>query len=38
MGGITQNISSEIDVDGIIDYMVEGVNEAMQICTEGVSL
>lgn len=38
MGGITQNISSEVDVDGIIDYMVEGVNEAMAICTEGVSL
>lgn len=38
MGGITQNISSETDVDGIIDYMVEGVHEAMAICTEGVSL
>ena len=36
MGGITQNISSETDVDGIIDYMVEGVNEAMAISARGV--
>lgn len=38
MGGITQNISSETDVDGIIDYLANGVSEAMQNCTEGVSL
>lgn len=36
MGGITQNISSETDVDGIIDYLANGVYEAMESCAEGV--
>lgn len=36
MGGITQNISSETDVDGIIDYLANGVNEAMEKAAEGV--
>ncbi len=36
MGGITQNISKDADVDGIIDYMITGVNEAMDKSARGV--
>lgn len=36
MGGITQNISSDMDLDGIIDYLSNGVNEAMEKAAEGV--
>lgn len=36
MGGITQNISKDTDVDGIISYMVEGVHEAIEKAAEGV--
>lgn len=36
MGGITQNISKDTDVDGIISYMVEGVNEAIEKTAAGV--
>lgn len=30
------NVSSETDLDGIVDYLVSGVNEAMTIAAEGV--
>lgn len=36
MGGITQNISSETDVDGMVDYLATGIYEAMESCAEGV--
>ena len=36
MGGITNNVNSEIDLDGIVDYMVSGVNEAVEKIAEGV--
>ena len=36
MGGINNNISQNTDVDGIIDYMVTGVREAMGRVAEGV--
>lgn len=36
MGGITNNISSDMDLDGVVDYLANGVNEAMQKAAEGV--
>lgn len=36
MGGITQNISSDMDLDGMVDYLATGVYEAMESCAEGV--
>ena len=36
MGGVTNNVSSETDLDGIINYLADGVNEAMQVAAEGV--
>ena len=36
MGGITNHISNETDVDGIISYLVEGVENAMEQTAEGV--
>lgn len=35
MGGITQHISKDTDVDGIVDYMVSSVNEAIDIMARG---
>lgn len=36
MGGITNNVSSNVDVDGIIDYMASGVHSAMEASANGV--
>ncbi len=36
MGGITNNVSSDTDLDGIVDYLVVGVSEAMEKAAEGV--
>lgn len=36
MGGITNNVSSDADLDGIVDYLAAGVNEAMEKAAEGV--
>ena len=36
MGGISQNISKDTDADSVIDYLVKGVNQGMQIVAEGV--
>ena len=30
------NVASDMDLDGIVDYLANGVNEAMQIAAEGV--
>ena len=36
MGGITNNVSGDADLDGIVDYLANGVNEAMEKAAEGV--
>ena len=36
MGGITNNVSNNNDLDGIINYLVEGVEVAMEETAEGV--
>lgn len=36
MGGVNNNISQNMDLDGVIDYMVTGVQEAMERAAEGV--
>jgi tape measure domain-containing protein len=36
MGGITNNVNSNMDVDGMIDRMVTGAQEAMERVAEGV--
>lgn len=36
MGGITNNVSNNNDLDGIINYLVEGVEIAMEETAEGV--
>lgn len=36
MGGVTNNVNSEMDLDGVIDYMVTGAQEAMERVAEGV--
>lgn len=36
MGGVNNNISQNTDLDGVIDYMVTGVQEAMERVAEGV--
>ncbi len=36
MGGVTNNLSGEADLDGIIDYLTSGVKTAMENAAEGV--
>jgi hypothetical protein len=36
MGGVTNNVNHNIDVDGVIDRMVTGAQEAMEQLAEGV--
>jgi tape measure domain-containing protein len=36
MGGVTNNVNSNVDVDGVIDYMVTGIQEAVERTAEGV--
>lgn len=36
MGGITNQVNGPADLDGLVDSMVDGVNEAIDIVTEGV--
>lgn len=36
MGGVTNNLSSATDLDGIIDYLANGVRTAMESAAEGV--
>lgn len=35
-GGINNNVSSNMDLDGIVNYIGEGVYEAMEVAAEGV--
>ena len=36
LGGVTNNVNSNMDIDGVIDYMVTGVQEALERTAEGV--
>ena len=36
MGGVTNNVNSDMDLDGVVDYLANGVKEAMEIAAEGV--
>lgn len=36
MGGVTNNVNSNMDLDGVIDYMVTGIQEAVERTAEGV--
>lgn len=37
-GGITNNVNSEIDLDGVVDYIATKTEEAMEIAAERVRL
>lgn len=36
MGGVTNNLSGEADLDGIVDYLASGVKTALENAAEGV--
>ena len=36
MGGVTNNVNENADLDGIVSYLASGVQEAMEIAAEGV--
>jgi methyl-accepting chemotaxis protein len=36
MGGVTNTVNQNVDLDGVVDYMVTGVQEAMERIAEGV--
>lgn len=36
MGGVTNTVNQNMDLDGVVDYMVTGVQEAMERAAEGV--
>jgi hypothetical protein len=36
VGGITNNVNSNMDLDGVVEYMVEKVSEAAETVAEGV--
>lgn len=36
MGGVTNTVNQNVDLDGVVDYMVTGVQEAMERVAEGV--
>lgn len=36
MGGVTNNVNSNVDLDGVVDYMVVGIHEAIERTAEGV--
>lgn len=36
MGGVNNTVNNNADLDGIVDYMVVGINEAMERVAEGV--
>jgi hypothetical protein len=36
MGGVNNTVNSNMDLDGVVDYMVTGVQEAMERVAEGV--
>ena len=36
MGEITNNVNSAVDLDGVIDYLTDGVTEALQMVAGGI--
>jgi tape measure domain-containing protein len=36
MGGVNNNVTNNTDLDGVVDYMVTGIQEAMERVAEGV--
>ncbi len=36
MGGVNNTVNSNVDLDGVMDYMVTGISEAMERTAEGV--
>jgi len=36
LGGVTNNVASELDLDGIVDYIVDNTSEAVAIAAGGV--
>ena len=36
MGGVTNTVSQDTDLDGVISYLANGVTEALQQAAEGV--
>ncbi len=36
LGGVTNNVNSNMDLDGVIDYIAENVGEALEVMAEGV--
>jgi tape measure domain-containing protein len=36
VGGVTNNVNSDVDLDGIIDYLATGLEEALIVTAEGV--
>lgn len=36
VGGVTNNVNSNMDLDGVIDYLVTGTEEAMEKAAEGI--
>lgn len=36
MGGVTNNVNSNMDLDGVVDYLASGIQEAMEVAAEGV--
>ena len=35
-GGVTNNVNSNMDLDGVVDYLASGIQEAMEVAAEGV--
>jgi len=38
MGGITNNVNSELDLDGVVSYMEQKIYETMTVAAEGVHI
>ena len=38
MGGVTNNVSSDTDLDGVINYLASGIQDAMSVAAEGVHI
>lgn len=38
MGGVTNNVSSNTDLDGVVNYLATGIQDAMSVMAEGVHI
>lgn len=36
VGGITNNVDNELDLDGVVDYVTSGLEQAVEVTVEGV--